>query len=348
MTANGVTIYAVAERAGVSISTVSRVLRSSVPVAEGTRQRVLAAVRELKYVPSGAASNLATKRQPALGLVLPHLEGEYYSDLMIGFELAAAELGYTVSLTLANPRMDAQRAVRVLAEGVEGMAFMARSAASDELILDLAGPRAVVTVARGAVDGVHAVFAANRDPARELTTHLIETGRRRIAFVGTPEPASDLQQRYLGHRAAMEAHGLEPEPAIETPLDEAAGRAVAERLLAGGLAHDALVCGNDLLALAILHHLRGAGVSVPGDLAITGWDDIYAARYVTPSLTTVSQPVQELARLAAQALHAQLSRTEPPTQNKVLDSHVVHRESCCTAARDVPTQRTIKENQCAA
>lgn len=94
---SGVTIYSVAERAGVSISTVSRVLRGSVPVAEETKRRVEDAVAELRYVPSGAATHLATKRQPSLGLVLPHLEGEYYAAVLFGFELMAAELGYTTT-----------------------------------------------------------------------------------------------------------------------------------------------------------------------------------------------------------------------------------------------------------
>ena len=152
-----VTIYSVAERAGVSISTVSRVMRGSVAVADATRDRVLQAVADLQYVPSGAASSLASQRQPSLGLVLPHLEGEYYANLVVGFELAAADLGYSVAVTLANRRSDARATVRALAERVDGLAFLARSAAGDELVKELAGPRAVVTLARGSVPGVHSI-----------------------------------------------------------------------------------------------------------------------------------------------------------------------------------------------
>ncbi len=342
----GVTIYEVAERAGVSISTVSRVLRGSVPVTEATRGRVLDAVAALKYVPSAAASRLAAKRQPALGLVLPHLEGEYYSELLIGFELAAAELGYTVAVTLADPRSDARAAVRAMAEGVEGIAFMARSAASDELIDDLAGPRAVVTVARSQIAGVPALFAANHEAAHQLTMHLVESGRRRVLFVGTPEPGSDLNRRHFGYREALEESGLAAHPPIETPLEEASGFAVADRLLAEARDVDGLVCGNDLLALAIMRRLTDAGVRVPDDLAITGWDDLHASRYVRPGLTTVAQPTRELARRAVLALHGQGARAgeqSPPVQ--VLDSQVVHRESCCSAGLDATTELTsVKEN----
>lgn len=328
----GVTIYAVAERAGVSISTVSRVLRGSVPVTEPTRRRVLDAARDLKYVPSGAASSLATQRQPTLGLVLPHLEGEYYAGLLIDFELAAAELGYSVAVTLANPRSDARAAVRTMAERVEGLAFMARSAAGDDLISELAGPRAVVTVARRQVPEIDAVFAASRPAAAELTGHLIDTGRRRIRFVGTPEPGSDLKGRHDGYREAMTAHDLEPLPAIDTGLDEASARALVARLLADGLDCDAVVCGNDLIAIAFIQILQDAGVRVPDDLAVTGWDDILTARYITPALTTVSQPIHDLARIAVLRLHEQLTGTPTSGAATVLDSTVLHRRSCCTPA----------------
>lgn len=335
-----VTIYEVAEHAGVSISTVSRVLRRSVPVAEETRDRVLRSVAELKYVPTGAASSLATKRQPALGLVLPHLVGEYYSELLIGFELAAADLGYTVTITLANPRSNATEAVSMMAERVEGLAFMARSAATDDLVASLAGPRAVVTVARRELPGVPAIFTSNRTSARNLVRHLIDTGRRRILFVGTPEPASDLEWRHRGYLDALEEAGLPASPAVRSQLTEEDGGALGRELLDQGLPHDAIVCGNDLIALALVQTLGGAGVLVPEQVAVTGWDDTLASRYLTPALTTVSQPVRELARTAVARLHAQLTDTHTPPESTVLDSHVVHRQSCCAPTdADDPTVR---------
>lgn len=323
------TIYEVAERAGVSISTVSRVLRKSVPVAESTREKVLAAVAELRYVPTGAASSLARKRQPTLGLVLPHLEGEYYAELLIGFELAAADLGYSVGLTLANPRSDAREAVYTLAERVEGLAFMARSAASDDLISELSGPRAVVTVARAAVRGVPAVFSGNRASAYDLVTHLVESGRRRPLFVGVPERGSDMEGRHHGYLEAMADAGFHPADALKVPLGEAGGKRAAQMLLADGLKHDALVCGNDLMAVALLAELTEAGIRVPDDVAVTGWDDIHAARYVVPGLTTVSQPMRQLGRMAVEHLHARLTGESDPPEFVVLSSHVVYRGSCC-------------------
>lgn len=324
-----VTIYEVAARAGVSIATVSRVMRGSLPVSGPVRERVLDAVRELRYVPQGAASALAGGGRAALGLVLPHLEGAYYAQLLIGFETEASSLGLAVEVLLANPKTDAGAAVRQLAERVVGVAFAARSAAGDELLAELTGPRSVVAVARGVVADVSSINTENRDAMGQLVGHLLATGRTSFAFLGDPEPGSDLRERYAGFAETLRRGGCPvPEP-IRCPLTEAGGVDAARRLLAGPLP-DAVVCGNDLIALALMQALAKAGVTVPDQVAVTGWDDILAARYITPGLTTVTQPVEELGRLAARRLHEQVHGAAVP-ETQVLPTAVVHRGSCCTA-----------------
>lgn len=200
-----------------------------------------------------------------------------------------------------------------------------------------------MTVARRRVPGVPSVFASNREAAAQLTDHLVETGRRRILFIGTPEPGSDLDERHRGYREALAAHRLEAAPAVEAPPDEASGFAVADRLLADGVPADAVVCGNDLLALPIMQRFAEAGVRVPDDVAVTGWDDLHAARYVRPGLTTVAQPTRDLGRAAALALHThRVARDEVRPEAQVLDSHVVHRGSCCNAELDTLTERMVR------
>lgn len=319
------TIYAVADRAGVSIATVSRVLRGTATVAPRTRERVLSAAAELRYVPSGAASQLASSRQATLGLVLPHIDGSYYSDLIVGFEQAAGEHEHSVSLLLANPRSDATRAVRDLAERVSGIGFLARSSAGDELISDLAGPRRVVTVARGELPGVPSLRVASRASARELTDHLVAAGRRRFCYLGTPEPGSDVEERVAGFQEVLDEHGLQPLGVQHCALDEEPGTSAVREVLARWPDVDALVCGNDLVALSALRELRGQGRQVPDDCAVVGWDDILAARHVTPELTTVRQPVQQVGRLAARMLVTGDTEGAPT----LLPSKVVHRGSCC-------------------
>lgn len=340
------TIYQVAERAGVSIATVSRAFGDPSKVAPRTRDAVFEAARELRYVPAAAARALAVRRSKALGVVLPHIAGPYYAELLVGFEVAASELGLSVVLVLAQPQDSRPAAVLDLLGRVDGVAFMARSGADDEVVRQVAEVRPTVSVARGRVEGVDAFYAENRASARELTEHLLGHGRRRIGFVGHPEVGSDIGRRHRGYLDALEDAGIAPAQQFTVDPVEDEGFAVAEQLLErarsgtgasaddggtpgrrGFAGLDALVCGNDELALAIVARLRAAGVDVPGDLAVTGWDDTVTARYLTPGLTTVRQEVAELGALAARRLAARIDGG--PVQAPVtVESTLVLRESC--------------------
>lgn len=332
MTGNGeelptATIYEVAERAGVSIATVSRTFSDSSKVAARTREAVLEAAHDLQYVPAAAARALAGRRTRALGAVLPHIDGHYYAQLLVGFEIAASELGLSVVLALASPDGVRSTAALDLLGRVDGVAFMAPSAADDPFVARVAGVRPTVTVARGRVEGADAIHAENRTPARELTAHLLAHGRRRIGFVGRPEPGSDIAGRHRGCLDALEAEGLSLVRLHEADPVEAAGREVAERILRGPLDLDALVCGNDELALAVVDRLTEGGVRVPEDIAVTGWDDSLAARYITPGLTTVRQEVAELGALAARRLAARIDG-DPALEPVTVGSRAVLRASC--------------------
>lgn len=336
--APGATIYEVAARAGVSIATVSRTFADKGSVAPRTREAVLAAAQELHYVPAAAARALAVRRSKALGVVLPHIAGPYYSQLLVGFELAASQLGLSVVLALASPADHRATAVRELMGRVDGIAFMARSGADDDTVRRVAATRPTVTVARRRIDEADAFFAENRESARRLTEHLLSHGRRRIGFVGRAESGSDIGRRRRGYLDALEAADLPPALHLSVDPVEEAGFAVAEQLLADGSIHelDALVCGNDELAIAIIAHLTAAGVQVPEDLAVTGWDDTRTARYLTPNLTTVRQDVSALGGLAAHRLAARIDGD--PLQDPVtVASALVLRASCgCPSAPPHP------------
>ncbi|GAA1391458.1 LacI family DNA-binding transcriptional regulator [Luteococcus peritonei] len=322
------TIYQVAQRAGVSTATVSRALRNDPRISDPTRIAVQEAAAALDYLPRAAARSLAAgNRTHALGLVLPHIDGPYYADLLVGFETAASQAGYSVIITLANPRQDSRAAIRSLAAQVDGIAFMARSAARSDLIEEIARTRPVVTAARSRVGANDAFFVENEDVAEELTSHLLANGRQRIAFVGSPEPGSDLGMRHRGHQAAMTAAGL---PTSTHPVfpSEQEGRRFALELLESGMEHDALVCGNDELALAVLQTLQQHGVRVPDDVAITGWDDTVTARYVSPGLTTVSQPVRQLGGMVVQRLSQRIDGADPTAEVVTLPATLAHRTSC--------------------
>lgn len=322
----GATIYSVAERAGVSIASVSRVLQGSTRVSAATRAKVLAAVDELSYVPLSAARSLAVRQHEAHGLVLPELSGPYYSELLMGFESRAADLGQSVVLMLAEGKTDLSRAVRRLATRVDGIAMLGSAAIPDDTVHALRGRKPVVVIAGQARDDVDAVSAENTVSAKALTEHVLGHGRTRLLFVGDPDAGPDIHDRYAGFSAA---HGSAPVPdPVRIPLREKDGADFAERLLAGEHDADALVCANDELALAVMKRLREGGRSVPDDIAVVGWDDVMTARYVVPGLTTVRQPVGELGALAADRLHSRITGAPADHEAKVLPTRLVVRSSC--------------------
>ncbi|SES27189.1 transcriptional regulator, LacI family [Pedococcus cremeus] len=329
----GATIYSVAELAGVSIASVSRVMQGSGGVSDKTRQKVLAAAKELNYVPLGAARSLAVRHHEAHGLVLPELAGPYYSELLIGFETRAAELGQSVVLLLADGKRDVARDVRRLATRVDGLVMLGSLCVTDMVAQGLHGKKPVLVIAGHPQPGIEAIGAENHQGARELTAHLLGHGRRRLLFVGDPASAPDVADRYEGFVAAHEGEPT-PDP-VRIPFREADGASFADRVLGGDVEADAFVCANDELALSIMSRLQDGGVRVPEDVAVVGWDDVMAARYVRPGLTTVRQPVKELGRLAADRLHERIAGAPAREGLEILPTQLVLRGSCgCAAAPD--------------
>ncbi|MFQ6171873.1 LacI family DNA-binding transcriptional regulator [Oryzobacter sp. R7] len=317
------TIYAVADLAQVSIATVSRVLQGSHLVTEKTREKVLDAVRALDYLPSGAARSLAARQHAAFGLVLPELSGPYYSELLVGFETRAAELHQSVMLVIAGTKDDHGRALRTLASQVDGVAVMG----ADVSHVRASSKPLVVIAGQGRPD-TEVILTENVESARTLTEHLLDHGRSRLLFVGDPGAARDVHERHEGFLAAHAGRGLVPAAPVLAPFREREGAAVADRIISGELSTDALVCGNDELALSIMSRVLDAGLDVPGDLAVVGWDDVMTARYVRPGLTTVRQPVQEVGALAADRLHDLVSGAPSGALLHVLPTEVVIRSSC--------------------
>lgn len=333
------TIYEVALRAGVATSTVSRALRNDPRISESTRRRVHQAAEELHYVPRAAAQALAGSPVRSLGMVLPHLTGTYYAELAVGFESRASELGCSVLLLRADPALDQRVALRRLASHVDGIAFMAVSAATDGLVETVATGRPSVTVARTKLAALPAIYAESENSAALLTRHLIELGRTRLAFIGPVDPGSDIAARYLGFAGALSSAGLDVPPNHCVELDEASGRRLAHELVSEGLRYDALVCGNDEIAVAIVYELQELGIDVPAQVSVVGWDDIRVSRYLRPGLTTVRQPVGQLGATAAEHLHRMLSGL-PVDDVTVLPTTLVHRESCGCGKDQPPLQHT--------
>lgn len=323
------TIYQVARLAGVSIATVSRALRDSDLVTPQTRERVQAAARELQFTPSRPARSLAEGRHAANGIVFPDLVGPYYAEVVLGYEAAASASGSSVLILTTNGRRDAAASVRELAGRVDGLTVMGRTV-GDDVVAGIAGTGLpVVLLARDPVPGVDTVRAGNATTARALAEHLVEHGHRTITFLGDPGRSPDVAGRHAGVKAALARAGAELlEPVRPKGLDLESGRRAAERLLTGDRP-DAVVCANDEVALGVLLAAGEAGLRVPEDLAVTGWDDLLAARFA--GLTTVRQPMRELGATAARWLNHRISQgTENRTaaRRRILPTELVIRRSC--------------------
>ena len=321
------TIRDVAERAGVSIATVSRVVRESGTVRPETRERVSRAIAELHYTPNQLGRRLAEQTHAANGIVFPDLSGPYYAEVVLGYEDVAADLGRSVLILSTHGRDAAAPAmVEDMAGRCDGLVILGRTVA-DDVVERLASRHIpLVLLARTPIDGVDSVKAENTSAAVRLGEHVIGSGARRITFVGDPEHSADVSERWAGLEQAVEGAGdVHLDLARCGALSEDVGAAVARDVLAAGELPDAFVCANDELALGLMGGLREAGVDVPGQVLVTGWDDVMAARYA--GLTTVRQPMRELGATAARLLDELItgSRTEP--RHEVLPTELVVRAS---------------------
>lgn len=341
---NPPTIYDIAARAGVSIATVSRVLNGSPNLRPATRDRVLAAISDLEFVPNGAARSLSTRATRVVALVFykppgysPNLtadeeEGLLYTDAVIrGAEHVCQQNGYSLLLAGAGgPRSAA--AVSRLSALADGLLLMERVIPEDRV--GRVGKRVpiVLLAGSGRVRSVANVHVDNRQPTIELARHLIrDHGYRDLAFVGEVPGSPDARTRVRTLAAtcaalgATCAHG----PGWEGDFTAAGGRRVIESQLAErGKLPRALVCASDQTALGVLSVLAERGVRVPDDVAVTGFDNIPAARHIAPPLTTVRQPMRDLGAAGMSALLATLREPGSKPPLTVLPTEVIIRDSC--------------------
>ncbi len=323
------TVHEVARRAGVSIATVSRVVRGVGPVAEETRRKVEAAIAELDYRPSHFGQALVNRRHGTLAIVFPGLSGPYYSEVIHGYERRATEARMSLLILGSGGLPHAEHLVFDLAGRADGLAVLGNSV-SDDLVRKLERRSIpLVTVARTPMPGIPNVRVENRAATRKLVGHLIEEHCcRGLEYIGSTTDSSDGADRWLGFLQAHQDAALEvPLAPFEPAWDQQSGAWACSRLLARGQLPDAIVCGSDEIATGVLSALVARGIRVPADVLVTGWDDGASARFTTPPLTTVHQPVQQLGYESASQLLDRIER-RADSQDEVLPTTVVIRASC--------------------
>lgn len=328
------TIRDVAREADVSVASVSRVLNGHSNVRPAVRDRVQAAAAALGYVPHAGARNLSLARTNAIGVMLPDLHGEFFSETARGIDREASARG--LQLLLSNAHADPARAIetlRTLRGRVDGVIVMAPDIDPDLLFAHLpASIPAVLINCRENGNGRAELRVDNVAGAAAMVDHLVAVGRRRIVHLAGPEGNREAQARVAGYRAAMARHGL---AARVLPGDffEEAGAAAAETLLDeldDPNGPDALFAANDMMAIGAMMRFRRAAVSVPGCIAIAGFDDVPLARLISPALTTMRV---DIAGIGARAVVRLATLIEGGTDHAVEPRipELVVRESTATA-----------------
>lgn len=328
-----VTIDDVARRAGVSISTVSRVINRTARVSREVEARVQAAMVELTYQPRAAARSLATRTTNTVGLLLSGIEGDFFAPLLSGIEGTTSQAGFDLLVSTSGrhgPRNEFPRSLG--AHNTDGLLVFANSLGEAGLARCRELGLPVVLIHQMPPPGIEipCVTVENKAAARKLVEHLIVVhGRRRIAFLRGPDGHEDSYWRETGYRRALEEHGLGFDPRLVSfgGFDREVARASACELLAAGVEMDAIFAGDDEAAIGVLAALNEAGRKVPDDIAVVGFDDLRSSAYLTPPLTSVRAPTEDVGRAAALQL-INLIQAGQADALTLLPTELVIRQSC--------------------
>lgn len=327
-----VTLEQVARHAGVSPSTVSRILNGTAVVSDDKKQAVQDAIRSLGFVPNPVARGLAGGRSLSIGVVTQAIDSPFYGAALRGIEDTLGAAGYSPLFVSGHWNAEEEaRCIDVLrARRVDGLIVLT-GRLSDAALRALARQLPVVVTGRSLkAPGLVSLDFDNVLGARLATAHLLAQGHRRVVFIGGDPRHPDAQQREAGFRAAFADAGVAVDPALMTVGDyqEAGGRHAVERLLDAGQRFSAVFAANDQMAFGAGLALHRRGLRVPQDVSLVGFDDLASASYSIPPLTTVHQPVLDLGRTAAAAMLDLLAgrradATLPPPQLVVRESTAV-------------------------
>lgn len=333
-----VTIKEVAREAGVSIATVSRVLNGRAEVAAATRARVEEVARRLRYWPDSTAKSLITRRTMTLGVLLPELYGDFFSEFIHGLDLAARGQGYHLLVSSSHSEAaEIEAMLKAMRGRVDGLVVMAPEADSRLLERTAADRLPLVLVNPRDTDGRFDVLSIdNYGGAFAMTRHLLGLGHRRLAFIAGPTANVDAQERLRGFREACEefAGGAADVMEIEGDFREESGYRAGRMILGCRPRPTAVFAANDAMAIGALAALGEAAVAVPEEVALAGFDDIPIARFVAPPLTTVRVAIRQLGEKAVQRLFAAIDAGDGhQRQWERLSTELVVRVSCGSGCR---------------
>jgi len=323
------TISDVAREARVSVASVSRVVNGHANVLPETRQRITEVIDRLRYVPHTAARSLITRRSHMIGVLLPDLHGEFFSELIRGIDGAAREHGLHVLLSSSHgDAAEMAAAIRAMHGRVEGLLVLAPQL--DTTALRELSPTVPAVFMNSRVAGRTASLAIDSyGGARAMVRHLIACGHRTIAHITGPANNFDSHERERGYRDELTAFQPAARPrVVRGDFTETSGYEAGRTLAARAARPDAVFASNDAMAIGCLAALAALGVAVPDDIAVAGFDGIPLGGFVRPALTTMRVPIVELGRGAVHQLVGLVAQPDARLAATTLEPELVIRDSC--------------------
>lgn len=324
-------IYEVAKLAGVSLSTVSRVLNGKTSVNPAFREKVEKAMAELNYRPSSVARSLATNRSDSVGLLIAELNTPFFGELMKSVESTLRAANKHVIITVGHHDLETE---------LDGIDFLISrqcdalilhvEALDDEQLANINESKLPIALVNRLVPGLEdaCISLDNEKGGYMATQHLIHKGHTAIACIAGPQDKEDAQQRFAGHLKALEEAKITPDPDLVYLGDftEESGDAGLTHLIAHAPKFTAVVCGNDWMASGAINRAREMGINMPMDLSVIGFDDVLFAHHLSPKLTTIRNPIDEMGKMAAQYILQKVYKQERNVQN-LFEPQLVERQS---------------------
>jgi LacI family transcriptional regulator len=330
-----VTIKDVAKAANVSVASVSRALNGTGTVTEETREAVFAAVRSLRYIPHSGARSLSTSRTQTIGVVLPDLYGEFFSELIRGIDTAARRRGLHLLVSSSHGDAgEAAAAMRAMSGRVDGLIVMSPHVDASFLADNLPELLPIVLLNTRAPGHECSELAVdNYGGAAAMVQHLVELGHRRIMMITGPSNNFESTERLRGFRETaarlLPGFGANELSVLRGDFSEESGYRAGQQLLALKRLPDAVFAANDMMAIGCLCALGEGGLQVPRDLALVGFDDIPTARYIAPPLTTVRVRMTDMGSRALECLAFEIENPDGTKKSsQVLQTELVVRRSC--------------------
>ncbi|MGN0164232.1 MAG: LacI family DNA-binding transcriptional regulator [Candidatus Ornithomonoglobus sp.] len=324
------TLKDVAMAAEVSVSTASRVLSGSTAISAETRERVRSEAKRLNYTLNSAARSLRCDRTRLIGVVFPDISGGFYAICASAILKYARKKDYAVLFTESGHNTAAEeKAVRALMErGVDGILFIGDNT-DDEIVMKALESGIPVVTGDRHIEGIPSVTYNNRETIYAVTEQLYKSGCRSFVYVGEPtDGQNNLKMRHLGFTDFISSHSdIQAESILDSRFHGNKSKAGAELFFEKiqAISPDAIITSNDLIAIGIISAAHNAGINIPSDMSVTGFDDLSVSAYTIPPLSTIQQDITKLAGLCISMLDDAINKK--PVQNSVITQKIISRES---------------------